>query len=287
MCKFLAHILQYILVKLWIILIKKISLEKATNFSAKLFQLIGMHLKATNIARKNLRMVMPELNEEDTILQMWDNLGRVAAELPIFSSMSDQELSKYISFEGLEKIEALRGKRAIFCSAHLANWELLSKVLSMHNIKCYVVYRAANNKLVDKLINNMRENDNIILIPKSRKAIKQIMKAMEDNSKLGMLLDQKMKNGIKVKFMGHDAMTAPAIANLAKNYNCPIIPVQIIRKKNSISNSLFKIVIHPEIPHIDRNVEDIMLDINNHIGEWVKEEPSQWFWLHNRWSHGS
>lgn len=86
-------------------------------------------------------------------------------------------------------------------------------------------------------------------------------------------------NGIKVPFLGHDAMTAPAIATLALKYDCPILPIQIIRK----SNSNFEVVIHSEIAHQNRIPEEIMEEINQEIGEWVRKNPGQWFWLHKRW----
>ena len=180
---------------------------------------------------------------------------------------------------GLEHLEKIRGKRALICTAHLANWEIIGKVLYNYDFIICGVYRAANNKLVDQLIYDLRNKVEITMIPKGRSGAKQIIAALQENKQVLMLVDQKMNDGIKVPFLGHDAMTAPAIATLALKYDCPIIPIQIIRKENSN----FDIIIHPQIEYLEKTPESIMTQINQQIGEWVKAKPEQWFWLHKRW----
>jgi KDO2-lipid IV(A) lauroyltransferase len=79
-------------------------------------------------------------------------------------------------------------------------------------------------------------------------------------------------------------MTANAIAKLSLQYNYPIIPCQLIRTKGSN----FKAILHPEIkypPTSNKESDEynIMLLINQTLEKWIKENPSQWFWFHNRW----
>ena len=280
--KKLRYFLEYLLVKLWLWAIPQLGLAKATNFASKFFQIIGMRLKPSRTAFDNLTSIFPELDIEQKkkiILGVWSNLGMVASETSILMSMKQEEFNNHIQLNGLEHLNAIRGKKAIFFMAHLANWEIIGKALAPHNIKFNAVYRAANNKLVDQLINDIRHNSEVNLIPKGKSGAKQLIQALQNNQHLMMLVDQKMNDGIKVPFLGRDAMTAPAIATLAIKYDCPIIPIQIIRK----NNSNFEIIIHPIMEYKEKTPEAIMLQINEQIGNWVKENPEQWFWLHNRW----
>lgn len=280
--KKIRYFLEYLLVKFWLFSMKKLSLKTASDFGSKLFQFIGMKLNVTKTAYNNIKMVFPEKTDkeiEKIILDVWDNFGRMAAETPIFLDMSQDELDKHVNVIGLENIEDLKGRSALFFTAHLANWEVSSKALAFYNLKFHAVYRAANNKLVDNLINNLRAKIDMPLIPKGKHGAKQILDAIQKNYNIVMLLDQKMNDGIKINFLGKDAMTAPAIANLSLKYNCPIIPIHAVRK----NKHQFDIIIDKPLNTDNKNVEAIMLEVNNIIGKWVKENPGQWFWLHRRW----
>jgi KDO2-lipid IV(A) lauroyltransferase len=277
--KKIRYFFEYLLVKLWLAFTRRLGLERATNFAGNFFQIIGMRLRVTEVAKKNLQLIMPELDSDKVIREVWDNLGRVAAESALLIEMPQAEFNRYIKVIGIENVQKLAGKRILFFAAHLANWEIMGKAFAAYGIKFNVVYREANNKLVDEAINHIRKKIEVSLIPKGRKGVKQIIEAMQKQENMAMLVDQKMNDGVKVEFMGHEAMTAPAIASLALKYNCPIIPVQMLRK----NGSNFEMIIHPEIWHNNRSVEEIMNQINEQISHWVKQNPGQWFWLHRRW----
>lgn len=282
--KKLQHIIEYILVKFWLSILSLLPLKYKTLITAAIFKFIGKRLKASKSAKQNIEMVFPsKFNSselEEIVNQVWSNLGHIVAETPYLLSLSDDEFAKYVSLKGLENIKNISGRRALFFSAHLANWELLGKALAPYNITLNGVYREPNNKFVSALINKLRskfvEGE---LFPKGKQGAKLIVKALQNDKAVYMLLDQRMDDGINVPFLEHEAMTAPAIASLALKYDCPIIPVQVIRK----NNSNFEIVFHSPLDYKDKDIRTIMTEINSIIGEWVKANPGQWFWLHNRW----
>lgn len=280
--KKIRYFLEYLLVKFWLFLTCTMGLKLASNVLVKIFKYIGIKLNISNVARNNLSMAFPKLamqEIEEIVLKVWENLALICAETPFLMSMKQAEFNKHIKIIGGENLQNIIGKKALICTGHMANWEIIGKALSNYPLDICGVYRPANNKLVDKLIYDMRNKIKVQMIPKNKNGARQIIKALESNKQIVMLVDQKMNDGIKVPFLGHDAMTAPAIANLAIKYDCPIIPVQIVRtEKNN-----FNIIIHPSIDHKDKNSKSIMLEINNMIGSWVKENPGQWFWLHKRW----
>ena len=280
--KKIRYFFEYLLVKFWFQLVQYWGLKRATSFSSNLFKIIGMRLKATKVAEKNLQRVFPELKSKEIkqiILDVWENLGYMAAETPILMKLPQDEFNQHIKITGLENLNKVKARKALFYTAHLANWEILGKAVLPYGFSFNAVYRAANNKLVDELMNNLRHTIEVNLIPKGKSGAKLIIQALQKNQHVIMLMDQKMNDGIKVPFLGLDAMTAPAIANLALKYDCPIIPVQVIRQ----DNSCFEVIIHPQMEYNNPSIEGIIEQINQQIGEWVKARPSQWFWLHRRW----
>ena len=280
--KKVRYFFEYILVKIWLWFVEMLPLYVASNLGARLFQIIGMKLKVTNIARNNLKKTFPDYTAkkiEEIIYGVWDNLGRVAAETSILMKMPQVQFDQHIKIKGVENLAKYKGKSVLLYSSHQANWEFIAKALVPYNIKIGGVFRKANNRLVNKLIDDIRHLVDIHMIPKGRAGAKELLNAIKNNEQIVMLVDQKMNDGIKIPFLGRDAMTAPAIANLALKYDCPIIPLQSIR----IKNSNFELIIHPELEIKNKSIHEIMLNINEQIGQWVKERPEQWFWLHRRW----
>lgn len=280
----LRYFIEFLLVKFWILLISSFGIRYARKFSASIFQFIGMKLKATNIARKNLSKIFPELKNQEIekiLINMWKNLAMVAAETPFLMHMPNEEFCSYVKITGYENLSKIGDNRALIYTAHYGNWEIIGKALYiMDGLKRCGVYREANNKLVDKIIYDIRNKIPANMVPKGKGGAKQIIAALQANQQVAMLVDQKMNDGIKVPFLGHDAMTAPAIATLALKYKCPIIPIQIVRSKNLN----LEVIIHPELSYKQTDsAESIMIEINEEIGKWVKEHPDLWFWLHRRW----
>ena len=54
---------------------------------------------------------------------------------------------------------------------------------------------------------------------------------LKRNEHLGMLIDQKMNDGIAVPFFGIEAMTAPALARFCVEVRCPVVPAHCERLK--------------------------------------------------------
>jgi KDO2-lipid IV(A) lauroyltransferase len=113
--------------------------------------------------------------------------------------------------------------------------------------------------------------------------IEEARAALAAGGHLGMLVDQKMNDGIAVPFMGRDAMTA-AVARLALSFNCPIVAGRIER----LGGAHFRATLEPPITLFrsddrERDVYNVMVQINAAIERWVRAQPGQWLWLHNRW----
>jgi KDO2-lipid IV(A) lauroyltransferase len=101
---------------------------------------------------------------------------------------------------------------------------------------------------------------------------------------LGLLVDQKMNDGIEVPFFGRPAMTAPALASFALRFRCPVIPARILR----LGPGRFRIIWEPDLALPDsgdrpRDVAAFMAEVNATVERWVRAEPQSWLWLHRRW----
>jgi KDO2-lipid IV(A) lauroyltransferase len=142
------------------------------------------------------------------------------------------------------------------------------------------IYRAPNNPFSDKLLKWARSmGGKLKTIPKSKTGTRQLVKALQEGAHIGMLIDQKYNEGIEADFMGRPAMTSPVYAQLAQKFDIPLIPLRIERTEGPN----FRVTVFPPLETRNKNIEEIIDESHKLLGNWIKEKPEQWLWLHRRW----
>ena len=191
-----------------------------------------------------------------------------------------------VEIVGIEYVDQFRDddQPGLVFAGHLANWEVSPLVGTKRGLTLHVVYREANNPFFDRIVQKGRASLEGGLFPKGPKGAKSILRALRRGEHLAMLVDQKMNDGISVPFLGIDAMTAPAVAELAYRYNCPVIPARVERLKGAH----FRVTFYPPLDKPDtgdkqKNAVQLMTLVNDHLSDWVRDRPEQWLWVHNRW----
>jgi KDO2-lipid IV(A) lauroyltransferase len=283
--KQLKQRLEYVGARLIWGLFGLLPLDAASALGGWLARMVGPWLPAHRIARRNLARAFPEKSEAEiaAILRgMWDNIGRVAGEFPHLEQMSTQR----VELIGGEYIDLLRddGQAGIFISGHVGNWELNGAVAVARGLPLNLVYRAANNPWVEDLYRKGRKSAAVALIQKGSEGARQALIVLKKGGHLGMLVDQKMNDGVPIPFFGRDAMTAPAMAQFATKFKCPLVPARVERLKGAN----FRVTVYPpmEFPHTGDPHDDnrlLLIRINALLEEWVRDRPDQWLWVHRRW----
>ena len=287
--RFLIDPLAAIGTTLVYLLFRLLPFKIASDVGGALGRGVGPRLPISRRARRNLKSAFPEKNdaEVETIVRaMWDNLGRVAGEYPHLAAVNVYDPNGPVEVTGVEHVDLLRddGKPGIFISAHLANWELVSSGVAQRGLPIDRVYRAANNRLLEWLYRRGRGVIEGGLIPKGAMGARMLLKSLRDGKHLGIMVDQKMNDGIAVKFFGRNAMTSSAVADLALRFGCPVVPGRVVRLKGA----RFRIEVDPPLeftPSGDRHADiaAVMTRINEKLESWIRATPEQWLWLHNRW----
>ncbi len=278
---------EYFFLKFFYLISRFLSLKHSSFLGGILLSLYGLVSSRNKIALSNLSIAfpkLPQINKKKIIRRMWFNFGRLLGEyshLPSIKTLNN----KNVEIQGIENLlEPLRLKKGcIFFSAHLGNWELTSHPLTEQGYKISFIYRAPNNKLVDDLLRNIRLEYGVDLIKKGPEGAKDCIKILKKKENLGMLVDQKMNDGVPINFFGKKAMTASAVAKLALKFKCPIVPAVCLRVKGI----KFKIIYYKKISYKKikelKTEEKIINFINKYVEQWVRENPDQWIWVHNRW----
>ena len=256
--------------------------------SSFLFRTFGKFSRANKTAINNCKYVFPNLKDEEIqniIKKSWNNLGITICELLRINDIFIKNKIKYINLENIGDFIKNK-KQAIFISIHQSNWEVLVPGLDRIGINIGGIYRHINNNFIDKLILNIRQNSlvskNSFYTPKGKKSAKDVVDAINNSLSIVLLIDQKDSSGEEVIFFNKKVKTQTGFLKIARKYNLPIIPIQNKR----IDNGNIELTFLEPLYHNNLEINDtqMMEEIHNKVEQWIKAEPTQWFWQHKRFS---
>ena len=264
------------------------------NVSGAVLRTVGPWLPEHRVGRANLVAAFPEKSpaEIETILRgVWDNLGRVAAEFAHIDRLWDYHREhgrgRILDSDETETI-ALRirddGQPALVFAAHLANWELAAVGPHAYGMDTTVLYRRPNVPAISDAVIEMRSGCMGTLIPTSMDAPVKLADALQRGSHVAMLVDQYAVQGVPVTFFGRRTRANALIARLARQIECPIHGLRVVRHPGDRFQLIVTEAIEP--PHDAEgkiDVERTMQVITDVVEGWVREHPEQWLWLHRRW----
>ena len=271
----------------------RLSPAVASDLGGRLCRLIGPRLPVSRLADANLRLAIPELGRAERrriIGGVWENLGSTAAEFPHLGRLlKDTPEGPGWRMEGEEILweQARRGGPAIFVSGHIGNWEMLPVALAHYGIQMSSMYRAAGNPLVDGMIRDLRlraVGAEIPLFAKGASGARAALAHIARGGYLGLLVDQKMNDGVEARFFGQPAMTAGALAAMALRYRAPVIPGHVER----IGPARFRLICEsplklPDSGDRHRDMMELTQSVNDLLERWIRGKPESWLWLHRRW----
>jgi KDO2-lipid IV(A) lauroyltransferase len=281
------------LVRWLIALLRRADPDRASDVCGALARRFGPWLPVHRIGEANLRAAYPDKDDawiKATLRGAWENLGRVAGEYVhldrIWDFDPDHPNKGRIVTDDVPLFTQLLedGKPALCFACHLGNWELPALAAHAHGLPSAVVYRMPNNKAVAKQIAAIRAPLMGRLIRTRNEAAFEMAATLERGEHLGMLVDQRWSRGVDITFFGRRCKANPTLARLARQFDCPVVGVHVVR----LPGRRFRIIGTGPIalPRDANGAVDVPAAtqlINSIVEGWIREHPDQWLWFHRRW----
>jgi KDO2-lipid IV(A) lauroyltransferase len=268
--------------------LSKLPIFIVSNLGGFIIRFIGPKTKIQKIVKKNLLQVFPNaklsfLKNESK--KNWFKIGRTFFELLILPKIINTQ--NKIIIEGKENITDIitKKEKVIFIGIHQSNWEILLPSIDKMGIPVAGIYRHINNPYINNLILKIRKkcifSEKSFYTPKGKKSAKDIIESIKNDISIVLLIDQKDSAGEEVSFFDFPAKTQTGFIKISKKYNLRIVPVQNIRNRDDT----FTLKFHNPLK-ISNEMSDVnaMKDIHSIIEEWIKKNPSDWLFQHNRFS---
>jgi len=281
--KKIFYLLEFIIIKILFIFFKLIGYRLSSNLGFFIGRLIGPIFRSKKIIVQNLKKANIQQNQLKIATNVLGNYGRIFAEYVYLKKFRNNELKKYVSIDGLEHLEDLKknNKKAVFISGHFNNFELMAMEIEKAGIELAAIYRPLNNMFLNKTMEKIRK-ENICKnqIKKGRAGSREIIKNVIIGKSIALMIDQRVREGEKVKFFNNLATTTTIPAQLAKKYNCELVPVYIERK----NSNYFKIYISEPIKiSKTKSILEITEFLNQVLEKMILKNIDQWIWTHDRW----
>jgi KDO2-lipid IV(A) lauroyltransferase len=283
--KKIAYLLEFILIKILFILFQLIGYRLSSNLGFFIGKTIGPIFRSKKMIVQNLEKanIHHSQNKFKIASNVLGNYGRIFAEYVHLKKFRNNELKRYVSIEGLEHLENLKkhNKKAVFISGHFNNFELMAMEIDKAGIDLAAIYRPLNNTFLNETMENIRK-ENICKnqIKKGRAGSREIIKNLINGRSIALMIDQRVREGEKVKFFNNLATTTTIPAQLVKKYNCELVPIYIERKKSHY----FKIFISKPIKiSKTKSILEISEFLNQILEKMILKNVDQWIWTHDRW----
>jgi KDO2-lipid IV(A) lauroyltransferase len=196
---------------------------------------------------------------------------------------------KYVSLVGHEPTldRLITGEPIILLTGHYGNWELAGYLFGLYGFPTHSVARTLDNPYLDRFLRSFRERTGQKLIPKSG-GYDQIVKVLQSGKALSMLADQDAgQRGLFVEFFGRPASTHKAIALLAIEHQAPVV-VGVARRVGPGFRYEIRSADVIEPGEFTGTADDARLLTQRYtkaLEQLIRQDPSQYLWLHRRWKH--
>ena len=284
--KIIKYFFEFIFVSIFFLIFKFIGYKNASNlghiFGKKLGPLFRSNSKIQNNL-KNSNIGNSQKDREIIIENMWGNYGRILSEYMFLKQFKKDNFNQFLEIKGLDFLKDIKKKneRVVFVSGHFNNFELMAMEIEKAGINLCAIYRPLNNPFLNILMEKIRKN--YICknqIKKGRSGTRSLLNLFKENFSVALMIDQRVSEGENISFFNRLAKTTTIPAQLAKKYDCKIVPVYIERYKQSY----FKLSFEEPIK-FDNNlsIEQISLELNKILEKMILRNPDQWIWSHDRW----
>lgn len=274
-------------------LLKLINPDSSSNFMGELARFWGPLFPVSKLGRANLKIAFPEKTDaerEEILKGSWENLGRVAGEFVHLESFWDYDDASpntgRVETYSTERFIGLYTdkKPGLIFSAHLANWELAAIGARKYGLDSAMLFRVPSNRFLADIIKETRAETMSQLIPAGNSAGIFMGAVLDRGGHLGILVDQHRKPGSRVKFFGKECWANNTIARLARQYECPVHGVRVVRLPNNrFRIDMTKALELPRDAEGQIDLDGTMQSITSVVESWVRENPDQWLWFARRW----
>jgi KDO2-lipid IV(A) lauroyltransferase len=235
-------------------------------------------------AQRNLALCFPLLSsyEQSVLLkEHFSQLGMSLMETIAVWFGRASDFTARCDLHGREHLTAAQatGQGIIVCVFHNVHMEAMG-LLAGHVAPIHPVYRPHENALLEWFMARNRSRHTAGAI--SNRKIKDILANLHQGNMVWLSPDQRNRgDGIIIPFFGHDTLTHPSIARIARLTHARLLPMVC----HLNTKGRFQLSFLPMLDDFPGKDDTIALTRIMHLLETdIAQAPAQYLWVHNRFN---
>ena len=288
----LRHLAEYFAVRVAMSLIQAVSIETCMAASGWLAWLAADVFKIRGrVVEENLQIVFPEqtaAQRQAVARRMWEHLVLMVCEIALLHrKIHETNWRKYVTIPNKREwiLAVSKAGPKVCVTGHFGNFEALGHVSNFWGFRTYTVARTLDNPYLDRLVARFRESMGQRILPKSDSA-GQADEVLQTGGILALLGDQHAgRKGCVVDFLGRTASCHKALALFALLNRAPLLVTSCTRRARPLQFTMQMdgLVQPADDPQAYESVEDLTQWYNDVLSQRIREQPEQYWWLHDRW----
>ena len=235
------------------------------------------------LAKRNLRIAFPEWSDQEVRRCARRHFRHVTANLLCAFILThkrweqiEHRIDRTIYEHRGQEIEEMSS--VVGALNHIGNWELFVFIPKWLPRSGYgAIFQRLRNRLVDEHIRRSRTRSGVELLDRSE-GFNRGLTILRNGGALGVLVDQHAGDkGVWTPFFGRLASTTPLAAILAKKTDATIVRAALY------TAGVARWRLEGEKYQPGSSVEETTFRVNLDLEEQVRRQPSDWFWVHDRW----
>jgi len=253
----------------------------AKSVAAVIYRFAG---RRRGIVEVNLRLCFPEwsqaLRQQKSKEVFYHNVMGVFEAFTAYQQSTElfRQRLDILGAKVLEEAKA-QGRGVLLIGAHYSHLDLGGALVSLQT-PVVAIYRPHNNPLMDRCINQGRENFMQGVI--ARDNMRAMIRALKNNKVVWYPPDQDYgaKHACYAPFFGVNAATITATSRLAKFNQSPVVMLAY-RRDDETGRYTLEFTPGPEGFPCGDEVQDATL-INQALEDNIRKAPTQYMWTHRR-----
>ncbi len=286
--------LGYLMLRVLIVFLYLFNVETNLNFACFLGRLLWKHYhRGRKRALDNLHASYPEKSEQwirQTGRRSFEHIAMLAIDV-LFTPrlVKTYNWRNYSRYKNTERAKWLmqEGRGLLMIAAHYSDFLIMGYLMGLFGFNIHSIVRPLDNKFINRYLYGVIRRSGLRIIDK-KGAAELMEKITSTGATLCFIADQDAgRKGIFVDFFGRKASTYKSIGLLAITYNVPIGVGYSRRVDNRFyfEIGVNRIIFPEEWADKDNPLEWVTAEYTKAIEEFIREDPSQYWWLHRRWKH--
>lgn len=286
--------LGYLALRILMVFLYLFDVETNLETACFLGRLLWKHYhRGRKRALDNLRASFPEKSEQwiwQTGRRSFEHLAMLVIDV-LFTPrlVGKYNWRHYSRYRNAERTKWLmqEGRGLLLVTAHYANFEIVGYLLGLFGFNIYSIARPLDNRFVNRYLYGVRRRVGQKIIDK-KGAAELMEKLTSTGATLCFIADQDAgRKGIFVDFFGRQASTYKSIGLIAITKNIPIGVGYSRRVGNRFHFEIGvnRIIFPEEWADKDDPLKWVTAEYTKAIEQFVREDPTQYWWLHRRWKH--